>query len=81
MVDELKAHGIILHNHICGNTIPIIDDFVATGAQVLEIDHKTDMPQSQGRRPGQDLLPGEHRHRRARARHARRGRGGLPRGD
>ena len=43
MVDDLKAHGIILHNHICGNTIPIIHDFIATGAQVLEIDHKTDM--------------------------------------
>ncbi len=42
MVDELRADGIILHNHICGNTIPIIDDFIATGAQVLEIDHKTD---------------------------------------
>lgn len=42
MVDELKASGIILHNHICGNTIRIIDDFIATGAQVLEIDHKTD---------------------------------------
>jgi len=42
MVDELRAHGIILHNHICGNTIPIIDNFIATGAQVLEIDHKTD---------------------------------------
>lgn len=42
MVDELKSHGIILHNHICGNTIPIIDNFIATGAQVLEIDHKTD---------------------------------------
>jgi len=43
MVDELKQHDIILHNHICGNTIPIIDDFVGTGAPVLEIDHKTDM--------------------------------------
>ena len=43
MVDDLKAQGIILHNHICGNTIPIIDDFIATGAEVLEIDHKTDM--------------------------------------
>ncbi len=42
MVDDLKAKGIILHNHICGNTIPIINDFIATGAQVLEIDHKTD---------------------------------------
>lgn len=43
MVDELKQAGIILANHICGNTIPIIDDFIATGAQILEIDHKTDM--------------------------------------
>jgi uroporphyrinogen decarboxylase len=43
MVAELAARGIILHNHICGNTIPIIHDFIATGAPVLEIDHKTDM--------------------------------------
>jgi len=43
MVDDLKAKGIILHNHICGNTIPIINDFITTGAQVLEIDHKTDL--------------------------------------
>ncbi len=46
MVDELKASGIILHNHICGNTIPIINDFIDTGAQVLEIDHKTDKQQA-----------------------------------
>jgi uroporphyrinogen decarboxylase len=43
MVDELKKDGIVLANHICGNTIPIIDDFIATGSQILEIDHKTDM--------------------------------------
>jgi MtaA/CmuA family methyltransferase len=43
MVDELKSKGIVLANHICGNTIPIAEDFVATGAQILEIDHKTDM--------------------------------------
>jgi len=42
MVDELKARGIILHNHICGDTGPIMADFIATGAQVLEVDHKTD---------------------------------------
>jgi MtaA/CmuA family methyltransferase len=42
MVAELKAQGIILHVHICGNTAAITDDFVATGSQVLEIDHKTD---------------------------------------
>lgn len=41
MAEELKEQSIILHNHICGNTLPIIDDFIATGAEVLEIDHKT----------------------------------------
>jgi len=46
MVEELKKDGIILANHICGNTIPIIHDFIATGAQILEIDHKTDMQQA-----------------------------------
>lgn len=43
MTDDLKSRGIILHNHICGNTAPILNDFIATGAQVIEIDHKTDM--------------------------------------
>jgi MtaA/CmuA family methyltransferase len=43
MVDELKSDGIILHNHICGETDMIMEDFIATGAEVLEIDHKTDM--------------------------------------
>ena len=43
MIKELNASGIIVHNHICGRTLPIIDDFIATGAQVLEIDHKTDL--------------------------------------
>ena len=42
MADELGGHGIILHLHICGDTSKITEDFVATGAQVLEIDHKTD---------------------------------------
>ncbi len=42
MVEELRTSGIILHNHICGNTGPITEDFIATGAQVLEVDHKTE---------------------------------------
>jgi uroporphyrinogen decarboxylase len=42
MVQELQEHGIILHLHICGDTTKITEDFIATGAQVLEIDHKTD---------------------------------------
>ncbi|GIL14471.1 MAG: uroporphyrinogen decarboxylase [Chloroflexota bacterium] len=58
MVDELKAAGIILHNHICGNTIPIIDDFIATGAQVLEIDHKTDMRVAKDHARGKTTLLG-----------------------
>lgn len=43
MAEELKQHGVILHNHICGNTTRILEDFIATGAQVLEVDHKTDL--------------------------------------
>ncbi len=42
MAAELKQHGIILHNHICGNTGPITEDFIASGAQVLEVDHLTE---------------------------------------
>jgi MtaA/CmuA family methyltransferase len=58
MVDELKAHGIILANHICGNTIPIIHDFVGTGAQILEIDHKTDMQKAKDAARGKTCLLG-----------------------
>jgi len=58
MVDELKASGIILHNHICGNTIPIIHDFIGTGAQVLEIDHKTDMRKAKAAGQGKTCFLG-----------------------
>jgi MtaA/CmuA family methyltransferase len=42
MVEDLKARGIILHIHICGNTVPILADFIGTSAPILEVDHKTD---------------------------------------
>ena len=58
MVDDLRARGIILHNHICGNTIPIINDFVATGARVLEIDHKTDKQKAKDAARGKTCLLG-----------------------
>jgi MtaA/CmuA family methyltransferase len=58
MADDLRAHGIILHNHICGNTIPIINDFIATGAQVLEIDHKTDMQKAKDAGRGKTIFLG-----------------------
>ena len=42
MAQELWSRGIYLHIHICGNATRIAEDFVATGARVLEVDHKTD---------------------------------------
>ena len=58
MVDDLKARGILLHNHICGNTVPIINDFVATGAAVLEIDHKTNLARAKEAAAGKTCLLG-----------------------
>lgn len=58
MVDELKAHGIILANHICGNTVPILEDFISSGAQILEIDHKTDMGKAKAAARGRTCLLG-----------------------
>jgi MtaA/CmuA family methyltransferase len=58
MVTELKEHGIILHLHICGDTARIADDFLATGAQVLEIDHKTDAALLKERAHGTTCLLG-----------------------
>jgi len=58
MVDELRAHGIVLHLHICGDTTKITDDFIATGAQVLEIDHKTDAKRLKEAAQGRTCLLG-----------------------
>ena len=58
MADELKAAGIILHNHICGNTSAIAADFINTGAPVLEIDHKTDLRLMKPRAAGKTTLLG-----------------------
>ncbi|MBN1873724.1 MAG: uroporphyrinogen decarboxylase family protein [Anaerolineae bacterium] len=43
MIDAFKAQGKLIAHHICGNTVPILEDFIATGAQITEIDHKTDL--------------------------------------
>jgi uroporphyrinogen decarboxylase len=39
----LAAQGIPLILHICGDATPIITDMAATGAAMLEIDHKVDL--------------------------------------
>lgn len=58
MADELKSSGIILHNHICGNAIPIVEDFIGTGAQVLEVDHKVDLRRMKDAARGRACLLG-----------------------
>jgi len=40
---DLKARGVRLAYHICGNATPIMGDMVSTGATIIEIDQKTDM--------------------------------------
>jgi len=58
MVRELTERAILLHLHICGDTSRITDDFIATGAPVLEIDHKTDAAQLKARAAGTTCLLG-----------------------
>jgi uroporphyrinogen decarboxylase len=58
MVKELRDQGIILHLHICGDTDRITDDFIATGAPVLEIDHKTDATRAKAAPLGRTCLLG-----------------------
>ncbi|MGD8598952.1 MAG: uroporphyrinogen decarboxylase family protein [Anaerolineae bacterium] len=43
LVADLRAKGIRLAYHICGNATPIIHDMVRTGATIIEIDQKSDM--------------------------------------
>ena len=58
MVETLQAKGIRLAYHICGDATAIVPDMVATGAAVLELDYKVDMPRvkeaTRGGRPSWD---------------------------
>lgn len=42
LVSNLKKKDIILSYHICGNSTPIIQDMVKTGAAIIEVDQKAD---------------------------------------
>ncbi|MBI9046488.1 MAG: uroporphyrinogen decarboxylase family protein [Anaerolineaceae bacterium] len=44
LIDRLKAKGFPLAYHICGNATRIVPDMAATGAAVLELDYKCDLP-------------------------------------
>jgi len=42
LAQRLKKRDIILAYHICGNATPIISDMVRSGADIIEIDQKSD---------------------------------------
>ncbi len=58
MIDEFKAQGHLIAHHICGNTVPILEDFIATGAQITEIDHKTDLATARDAAQGKTAILG-----------------------
>lgn len=39
MVDQIHALGAVAKLHICGNTAPILPDMIATGADIIDVDH------------------------------------------
>ena len=43
LVKDLKAKGVMLSYHICGDATTIVHDMVSTGATIIEIDQKADM--------------------------------------
>jgi MtaA/CmuA family methyltransferase len=43
LAEDLRANGVRLSYHICGNATPIIQDMVSTSALMIEIDQKADM--------------------------------------
>lgn len=45
LCDHAHAMKLPYLLHICGNTATILDDMVATGADVLELDYRTDLQQ------------------------------------
>jgi uroporphyrinogen decarboxylase len=58
MVSDLKAQDIILAYHICGNSTPIINEMVASGAAILEIDQKADLQTCKNAAAGKATLLG-----------------------
>ncbi len=58
MIDDFKAEDKLIAHHICGNVVPILDDFIATGAQITEIDHKTDLAKARDAARGKTAILG-----------------------
>jgi uroporphyrinogen decarboxylase len=58
LVDDLTTQNILLAYHICGNSTPIIEDMVNSGAAILEIDQKADLYKSKAAAAGKTTLLG-----------------------
>jgi uroporphyrinogen decarboxylase len=58
LVSNLKKKNITLAYHICGNSTPIIEDMVRTGAAIIEIDQKADQQASKTAAAGKATLLG-----------------------
>jgi uroporphyrinogen decarboxylase len=58
LAQRLKKRDIILAYHICGNATPIISDMVRSGADIIEIDQKSDQVAVKGITAGKATLLG-----------------------
>jgi uroporphyrinogen decarboxylase len=58
LVERLKEKHIPMAYHICGNATRIVDDMVATGAAVLELDYKCDLPKIKAAAQGKTTILG-----------------------
>jgi uroporphyrinogen decarboxylase len=58
LVERLAADGIRLAYHICGNATRIAAEMVETGAAVLELDYKCDLPVIKGQTAGRTTVLG-----------------------
>jgi len=58
LADEAHALGLPYALHICGNAGPILEDMVDTGADALELDHKTDPDKAHAAMKGRAVFIG-----------------------
>lgn len=58
LIRRLKAREIKIAYHICGNATPIIDDMVRSGADIIEIDQKSDQLEVKASAAGKAALLG-----------------------
>ena len=58
MIAEFADQGKLIAHHICGNVVPILAEFIDTGAQITEIDHKTELVKARDAARGRTCLLG-----------------------